>query len=81
MAARAVLLRHVLVIAVLSGCVMSHGQRYHHFTSPTPLAAHQHLVLGFVGGRQKWDSETEGVRRLVLRLRAQGRRNIRVETV
>jgi hypothetical protein len=56
-------------------------QRYETFTSPTPLAAGEYLVLGFLGGLEAWHSETQGVRQLALALRARNLPGVHVETV
>lgn len=37
--------------------------------TPRPVPASSCLVIGFLGGRDRWDDETKGVRRLALRLR------------
>ncbi len=70
----------LLVLTPVSGCAVFHGQRYHHFTIPTPLDASKTLVLGFMGGRDSWDDDRQGVRKLALKL---GSLNlpIQVETV
>ncbi|MGH9854515.1 MAG: hypothetical protein ACREBD_32190 [Blastocatellia bacterium] len=64
-----------------SGCVFVRGQRYHHFTTGTPLKEKQTLVLGFLGGRESWNNPRRNVRRLALKLRAQHPNLIQVETV
>jgi hypothetical protein len=55
-------------------------QRYESFTSSTPLAANEYLVLGFLGGLEAWNSETQGVRQLALALRAKNLPGVHVET-
>jgi hypothetical protein len=64
-----------------SGCVFVRGQRYHHFTTRTPLKENQTLVLGFLGGRESWNNPRRNVRRLALKLRAQHPDMLHVETV
>ncbi len=64
-----------------SGCVFVRGQRYHHFTTRTPLKENQTLVLGFLGGRESWNNPRRNVRRLALKLRAQYPDAVQVETV
>ncbi len=59
----------LLVVLPSSGCAVFHGQRYQDFTIPTPVAASQTLVLGFMGGRDSWDDDRQGVRKLALKLR------------
>ena len=43
-----------------SGCIFFRGQRYHHFTTRTPLPAGHYLILGFMGGREPWDNDKRG---------------------
>src|SRR5688572_6660987 len=76
-------LRIVLVLTaalLLSGCMFVRGQRYESFTTQTPLQENHTLVIGFLGGRQAWDSEIEGVRQLALKLRANRADTLHVET-
>ncbi|MGH9934611.1 MAG: hypothetical protein ACREAM_00095 [Blastocatellia bacterium] len=65
----------------LTGCVFMRGQRYHHFTTATPVEENRVLILGFLGGREPWDNPHLNVRRLALKLRAQHANAVRVETV
>ncbi|HEX4947912.1 MAG TPA: hypothetical protein VFZ34_14665 [Blastocatellia bacterium] len=69
------------VALLLSGCVFVRGQRYHHFTTPTPLQEDRVLILGFMGGREPWDNPHRGVRKLALKLRAEWADKVQVETV
>lgn len=62
-------------------CIFSRGQRYKDFVIRTPVAKGDYLVLGVLGGREKWDSEREGVPKLALRLRSRNLPNIHVETL
>jgi hypothetical protein len=73
----------VLGIGLLtsSGCVFVRGQRYHHFTTATPIEQNHALVLGFLGGREPWNNPRRNVRRLALKLRAQYPDAVQVETV
>jgi hypothetical protein len=57
------------------------GQRYEDFTTRTPLAEGDVLVLGFQGGREPWDNAKTAVRRLALGLRARNLPGVHVETV
>ena len=61
-------------------CLLSR-QRYESFTTRTPLEAGQCLVLGFLGGRMKWNSEASFVRKLALNLRAANLPHTEIETV
>lgn len=65
----------------LTGCVFARGQRYDHFTTPTPLEENKILILGFLGGREPWNNPHRNVRKLALKLRGQYPDTVRVETV
>ncbi len=72
----------LLLLTVLpSGCLFVHGQRYQHFTIPTPIAADEFLVVGFLGGRDSWDNTEVGVGRLAARLRDSGIDRVHFEIV
>ena len=62
-----------LVLLILqfssASCLVSRGQRYSSFTTPTPIPSTEFLIIGFMGGREPWDNEKRGVRRLALKLR------------
>ena len=73
------LLLCILLGVLFAGCISR--QRYRHFETKTPLAKGDALVLGFLGGRQSWNSSSEGVRRLALELRAMKLPGFHVETV
>jgi hypothetical protein len=70
----------VLVLAFCNAC-LGRGQRYRHFITPTPLQKNEILILGFMGGREPWNNDKRGVRRLALKLRSMYSPDIRVETV
>jgi hypothetical protein len=57
------------------------GQTYDTFTTRTPLAPGETLILGFQGGRERWDNDRTGVGRLALKLREVKREGVHVETV
>ncbi len=63
------------------GCFLSQGQLYPDFSTPTPLPKQNLLILGFLGGREPWDSRHSGVRKLALRLREMKLPGVSVETV
>jgi hypothetical protein len=69
------------VLPPLMGCVFVRGQRYHHFTTPTPVERNKVLILGFLGGREPWNNPHRNVRKLALKLRAQYPDMVQVETV
>ena len=77
--------RMVLVVSIClichSGCIFPRGQRYHHFTTPTPLARDQILIIGFMGGREPWNNDDRNVRKLALKLRSTNAPGVFVETV
>ncbi len=70
-----------LSLAVQPGCVFVRGQRYHHFTTKTPLSENRILILGFLGGRDRWNDSNRSVRKLALKLRAMNLPGVEVETV
>lgn len=57
------------------------AQRMEDFTTPTPLPPGSTLVIGFLGGIEKWDVEAHRVRRLALDLRDRNLPGVYVETV
>jgi hypothetical protein len=57
------------------------AQRYEDLTTRTPLGDGQVLIIGFLGGREHWDNETQGVRKLALKLRAMKVSDINIETI
>jgi hypothetical protein len=63
------------------GCAAARGQRYSDLVTQTPLAERETLVIGFLGGRNKWNSERHGARRQTLRLRAMKLPGVHVETI
>ena len=69
----------LILLAGTLGCVSK--QRYEHFQVRTPVPPGHVLVIGFLGGRERWDSPTEGVRRLAMELRAMKRSGLYIETV
>jgi hypothetical protein len=71
----------VLCLALAAGASSARAQRYQDFATLTPLKEGDTLVLGFMGGRESWDNEKRGVRKLALRLRAKGLTGVHVETV
>jgi len=54
-------------IALSTFC--SSAQRLSQLTTPTPLPAGSTLVIGFLGGYDRWNDEHRSVRQLVLKLR------------
>lgn len=70
-----------LCLALTAGGVAARGQRRQDFTTPTPLREGHVLIVGFMGGRESWDNDKRGVRKLALRLRAMSLPGVHVETV
>jgi hypothetical protein len=50
------------------------------WSAPVPLPRGSILVVGFLGGWERWDDDRRGVRRLALRLRGSGTPGLHVET-
>ncbi len=74
----------VILAALLSlqaGCASFRGKQYHHFSTSTPLKSDQTLVLGFLGGMERWDDESRGVRQVAIKLEAMNLPNVHVETL
>jgi len=70
-----------LCLLFLTGSALVHAQRYQDFTTQTPLKEGDVLVVGFMGGRESWNNEKRGVRKLALKLRAMNLPGVHVETV
>jgi hypothetical protein len=73
--------RVAVLCLVLTSCGVVHGQHYQDFTTPTPQREGHILVVGFMGGRESWDNDKRGVRKLALKLRAMSLPGVHVETV
>ena len=63
-----------------SGCALR-GQRFEHFRTPLPIAEDQILIIGFLGGRKKFDTPNRGVTRLAQQLRDLNLPGVNVEVV
>ena len=48
------------------------GIRLADVETPRPIPANECLVIGFLGGRDRWDDDTKGVRQIALELRHRG---------
>jgi hypothetical protein len=55
-------------------------QKISDFTTKTPLPEADTLIIGFMGGREKWDDAHRGVRKFALHLRAQNLPGVHIET-
>ena len=56
-------------------------QKFSDFTTPIPIPEGDTLVIGFLGGWEKWDEPKRGVRKFALRLRAKNLPGVHIETV
>ena len=70
-----------LLLLVCAGGCLWRGQRYDTFTTRTPLGQNEILIVGFMGGREPWNNDERGVRKLALKLRSMGLPDVHVETL
>jgi len=68
MSSRVKMRRWVIVAAVLC-CTILRAQRLYDMVTPTPLPPGTTLVIGFLGGYERWDDEHRSIRQLTLKLR------------
>jgi pimeloyl-ACP methyl ester carboxylesterase len=78
--------RGTLLISILAVCAnlapaSSKNQEFSDFTTPLPLHAGNTLILGIVGGWERWDAPQRGVRKTALELRGLKLPGVYVETV
>lgn len=71
----------VLAVAVLVSAGLSGAQRASDLVTVTPLDDNAALVIGFMGGREAWNNDRRGVRKLALTLRAMNLPGVHVETI
>jgi len=64
---------------VILSCVTGRAQRLSELDVPTSIPAGSTLVIGFLGGFERWNDEHRSVRRLVVKLRA--RRGVYSESI
>ncbi len=69
------------VLVLTASPVALDAQRMKDFTTPTPLPRGRTLIIGFLGGLEKWNVETHRVRKLALELREMELPGVYVETV
>jgi hypothetical protein len=70
-----------LVLVAVSLQADSRNQVFEDFTIPLPLREGETLVLGIVGGWERWDAPQRIIRRVALRLRERSIGGVHVETV
>ncbi len=71
----------VVLLSLQIGCAGFTGKQYHHFETQTPLKGDQTLILGFLGGFERWDDESRGVRKLATKIDAMKLSTVHVETL
>jgi len=71
----------IFSLLALTWIPLTHGQRYRDFRTPTQLSEDQVLIIGFMGGRESWNNERRGVRKLALKLREMNLPGVYVETI
>lgn len=77
------MVRRLLLLSLLASLLSASSkiQEFSDFTTPLPIPRGDVLIIGFVGGWERWDNEERGVRKTALELRAQYPRGVHVETV
>ena len=58
-----------------------HAQTWDDFRTPTPIVPDDTLVVGFLGGRERWDNDERSPRKLALKLRSLLVPGLHVETL
>lgn len=75
----------LIAVALLANLTITRGdsrnQTFDDFTLPLPLKAGETLVVGIVGGWDRWDNPRRVTRRIALRIRDAGLPGVFVETV
>jgi hypothetical protein len=69
-----------LVLSLQTGCAYLTEQQHFHLSTPTPLDDDQTLIIGFLGGRQRWDDASRGVRQLAIKLVDMSLPEVEIET-
>jgi hypothetical protein len=69
-----------LALSLQTGCAYLTEQQHFHLSTQTPLSEDQTLVIGFLGGRQRWDDESRGVRQLAVKLEKMNLPEVEIET-
>ena len=72
-------MRGSLILALALCCPVAPAQRFVDLTAPTPIPPGSTLVIGFLGGYDRWNDPHRSVRKLVLKLRE--RRGVFAESI
>jgi hypothetical protein len=75
-----VILFVIIVLSLQTGCAYMAEQQHFHLSTPTPLSEDQTLIIGFLGGRQRWDDASRGVRQLAVKLDELSLPDVEIET-
>ncbi len=73
----------ILLIALTAArlCADSKNQTFDDFVTPLPVKPGETLVLGIVGGWERWDNPGRCIRRTAIEIKRQFRPGVHVETV
>ena len=71
----------LLFLLLLVGGITARAQQYGDFATRRPLKDGDVLVVGFMGGRESWDNQQRGVRKLALKLRSMNLPGVHIETI
>lgn len=74
-------LASILILLPVAALVPCRAQVFSDFTAPLPLKAGSTLIIGFLGGWERWDDTNRGVHKLALKLRDAGLPGVYIETV
>jgi hypothetical protein len=77
----AILLALLTLVGVKTGRATLFPQKYSDLKTKTPIPEGETLIIGFLGGWEKFDDPNRGVRKFALRLRAMNLPGVHVETV
>lgn len=71
----------ILPISLFGTAGRLYAQGLEDLATKTPLASGDCLIIGFMGGRDRWNDDRRAVRKLALKLRAMNRQDVHVETI
>jgi hypothetical protein len=75
-----IMMTAIVLLSLPTGCAYLTEQQHFHLSTPTPLNDDHTLVIGFLGGRQRWDDDSRGVRQLAVKLDEMNLPAVEVET-